>query len=102
MRVSIGSRVEQMYGIKIKETVQIQDVYRIRPADASYCLKSYVFPEEEVRFITRILSCMDEHGFTRGQRIYPTLDQSACMTHDGISYTLTNWVDGQRPVFTRS
>ncbi|MFC5406533.1 phosphotransferase [Cohnella soli] len=99
MRVSIGSRVEQMYGIKIRDTFQIRDVYRIRTADASYCLKSYVFPEDEVRFITRILSYMDEHGFTRGQKVYPTLEQSSYMTHDGVSYTLTNWVDGQRPVF---
>jgi Ser/Thr protein kinase RdoA (MazF antagonist) len=44
---------------------------------------------------------MNEHGYTRGQRAYPTVEQSAYMTHDGISYTLTNWVDGQRPNFTR-
>lgn len=99
--MSIRSRVEQMYGIKIRETRRVQDVYRIRTTDAVYCLKSYVFPEEEVRFIARIFSCMNEHGYTRGQKAYPTVEQSDYMTHDGISYTLTNWVDGHRPVFTR-
>jgi len=101
MRMSIRSRVEQMYGIKIREILQIKDVYKVRTNNAIYCLKSYVFPEEEVRFITRILSYMNEHGFTRGQKVYPTVEQSAYMTHNGISYTLTNWVDGQRPDFTK-
>jgi len=99
--VSIRSKVEQIYGIKIRSSYKIKDVYMIRTADADFCLKSYVFPEEEVRFITQILSCMDEHGFARGQKVFPTVEQFAYMTHDGISYTLTNWVNGQRPDFTR-
>jgi CotS family spore coat protein len=101
MKMSTKSRVEQLYGIKIKETFQIKDIYKIRTTDAVYCLKSYDFPEEEVRFITRILSYMDERGFTRGQKVSPTVEQFPYMTHDGHFYTLTNWVDGQRPDFTR-
>ncbi|MCY9693058.1 phosphotransferase [Paenibacillus alginolyticus] len=99
--MSMMSQVEQMYGIKIKEALQIKDICQIRTTDGAYCLKSYAFPEEEVRFITRILSYMDERGFTRGQKIYPTVEQSPYMTYDSHFYTLTNWVDGERPDFTR-
>lgn len=99
--MSIGAEVQQRYGIKIKDMRQIKDVYRIRTADAVYCLKSYTFPEDEVRFITRILSYMDQQGCARGQKVYATLAQSTYMNHEGITYTLTNWVDGQRPDFTR-
>jgi CotS family spore coat protein len=99
--MSIEKKVEQIYGIKIKSSKKVKDVYMIRTTNADFCLKSYIFPEEEVRFITRILSCMDEHGFSRGQKVFPTVEQSAYMIHDGISYTLTNWVDGQRPNFSR-
>lgn len=101
MKMSMKSQIEQMYGIKMKETLQIKDIYKIRTTDALYCLKSYDFPEEEVRFITRILSYMDERGFTRGQKVSPTVEQSPYMTHNGHFYTLTNWVDGERPDFTR-
>jgi len=98
--MSIWSRVEHWYGIKILQTHQIQDVYRIRTANKIYCLKSYDFPEEEIRFITRIFSYMDEQGFTHGQKAYPTIENSAYITHNGISYTLTNWIYGQRPDFS--
>lgn len=97
----IWSRVEQTYGIKIREMLKIQDVYKIRSKNRIYCLKRYDFPEDEVRFITRILSRMDEHGFTRGQKVYPTVEQSDYMSYRGVSYTLTNWVDGKRPNFSR-
>jgi Ser/Thr protein kinase RdoA (MazF antagonist) len=101
MKMSIWPRVEQLYGIKIRQTHQIHDVYRIRTANETYCLKSYDFPAEEVRFITRILSYMDERGFTRGQKIYSTVEQSTYITLDGNLYTLTNWVQGDRPDFSR-
>lgn len=99
--VILRPRIEETYGIRIREIHQVQDVFRIITDTGFYCLKSYDFQEEEIRFITRVLSCMDEHGFTRGQRVYPTLEQSAYMTQDGLSYTLTNWVDGKRPDFHR-
>ncbi len=101
MKSSMKSQVEQIYGIKMKETLQIKDIYKIRTKNETYCLKSYAFPEEEVRFITRILSYMDERGFTRSQKVSPTVEQSPYMTHDGLFYTLTNWVNGERPDFTR-
>lgn len=42
---------------------------------------------------------MEQHGFTRGQRAYPTLLQLAYTTYDGFHYTLTNWVGGAKPNF---
>ncbi|KJD44186.1 phosphotransferase [Paenibacillus terrae] len=99
--MSILSNVEQMYGIKIQRTRQKKDIHKIETAGMTYCLKPYKFPEDEIRFITRVLSFLDERGFTRSQKVYPTMQQTAYMTHEGISYTLTNWVDGERPKFTK-
>jgi Ser/Thr protein kinase RdoA (MazF antagonist) len=99
--MSILSNVEQMYGIKIQHTRQVKDIYKIETASMTYCLKPYSFAEDEIRFITRVLSYLDERGFTRSQKVYPTVQQAAYMTHEGISYTLTNWVDGRRPEFTK-
>ncbi|OBA07879.1 sporulation protein [Paenibacillus polymyxa] len=99
--MSILSSVEQMYGIKIQRSRQIKDIHKIETANTTYCLKPYKFPEEEIRFITRVLSYLDERGFTRSQKVYPTVQQTAYMTHEGISYTLTNWVHGPRPEFTK-
>lgn len=99
--MSLWPIVETEYGIKIRSTTQVKDIYKIETDHATYCLKSYDFPEEEVRFITRILSCLDEHQFTRSQKVYPTVEKTAYITHEGIYYTLTNWVHGQQPKFTR-
>ncbi|WP_283657756.1 hypothetical protein [Paenibacillus sp. RC343] len=99
--MSILSNVEQMYGIKIQRTRQKKDIHKIETASMTYCLKPYKFPEDEIRFITRVLSFLDERGFTRSQKVYPTVQQTAFMIHEGISYTLTNWVDGGRPKFTK-
>ncbi|WP_342417229.1 phosphotransferase [Paenibacillus sp. FSL R10-2782] len=99
--MSILSNVEQMYGIKIQHTRQVKDIYKIETANMTYCLKPYNFPEDEIRFITRVLSFLDERGFTRSQKVYPTVQKTAYMTHAGISYTLTNWVDGRRPNFIK-
>ncbi|EHS58347.1 phosphotransferase [Paenibacillus sp. Aloe-11] len=99
--MSILSNVEQMYGIKIQRARQKKDIHKIETASMTYCLKPYNFPEDEIRFITHVLSFLDERGFTRSQKVYPTVQQTAYMTHEGVSYTLTNWVDGQRPKFTK-
>ncbi|MET3208594.1 UNVERIFIED_CONTAM: CotS family spore coat protein [Paenibacillus sp. PvR008] len=99
--MSILPIVERTYGLKIRNSHQIKDVYKIKTANATYCLKPYSFSEDEVRFIVRILSWLDERGFTRSQKVYPTVQQSAYMTHKGSSYTLTNWVNGQNPKFTK-
>jgi Ser/Thr protein kinase RdoA (MazF antagonist) len=99
--MSILSNVEQMYGIKIHRTRQMKDIHKIETANTTYCLKPYKFPEEEIRFITRVLSYLDERGFTRSQKVYPTIQQTAYMTYEGVSYTLTNWVHGLRPEFTK-
>ncbi|MCC3381683.1 phosphotransferase [Paenibacillus farraposensis] len=100
--MSILSNVEQMYGIKIRRARQTKDIYKIETASATYCLKPYDLPEDEIRFITRVLSFLNEQGFTRAQKVYPTVQQTDYMNYDGISYTLTNWVDGRRPKFTNS
>ncbi|GIP22140.1 phosphotransferase [Paenibacillus sp. J22TS3] len=99
--MSLKLRVEQQYGLKIKDIQQVKDVYKLRTSDKVYCLKGYAFPEEEVRFITRMFTFMAEKGFTRGQKVYPTVEQSLYMTYEGNLYTLTNWVVGQRPIFTK-
>ncbi|MCZ8515361.1 phosphotransferase [Paenibacillus filicis] len=97
--MSIQSPIEEMYGIKVKEAVNVHDVIRIQTATDTYCLKKYDFPEDKVRFITRIFSWLEQSGFTRGQRALPTLMHSAYATYDGSHYTLTNWVDGRKPDF---
>ncbi|USB33105.1 phosphotransferase [Paenibacillus sp. YPG26] len=94
--------VETGYGIRIRRATRVKDVYKIETGHAVYCLKAYDFPEEEVRFITRVLSCLDEHQFTRSQKVYPTVDQAAYLSHEGTYYTLTNWVHGQQPKFART
>ncbi|MGW8956538.1 phosphotransferase [Paenibacillus sp. NPDC055715] len=99
--MSLLPLVERTYGIKIRDSHQIKDVYKIETANATYCLKPYSFSEDEVRFIVRILSWLDEQGFTRSQKVYPTVQQSAYMTHESSSYTLTNWVNGRRPKFKK-
>lgn len=101
MSPSLWAAVERTYGIKIRSADKVHDVYRIRTSDTGYCLKKYLFQEEDVRFIARVFHCLQQNGFTRGQRIYPTMDQSSYMTHAGQHYTLTNWVDGDRPAFRR-
>lgn len=99
--MSILSNVEQMYGIRIQRTRQVKEIHKIETASMTYCLKPYNFPEDEIRFITHVLSFLKERGFTHGQKVYPTVHQTAYMTHEGITYTLTNWVNGRRPTFTK-
>ncbi|KIL37122.1 sporulation protein [Cohnella kolymensis] len=99
--MSLWSTIEKMYALQIKKTVKIQDVYLIQAASGSYCLKGYDFPEEDVRFIARVFSFLEERGFTRGQRVYATAEQDSYIRHGGVFYTVTNWVPGKRPLFRR-
>ncbi|PZE20191.1 phosphotransferase [Paenibacillus xerothermodurans] len=99
--MSIWASVEQMYGIKIKQTTKVRDVYKVRTAKTVYCLKGYDFPEEEVRFITQVLSFLRKQGHMRGQKVYPTTKNTPYIHYNGSYYTLTNWVNGRKPDFDR-
>jgi CotS family spore coat protein len=93
------SRIETIYGIKIRKAVKVYDIYMIQTADGTFCLKGYTSAAEEVLFIANILFCLQEHGFTRGQKVSFTVEQAPYTEIDGVYYMLTNWVDGQRPDF---
>ncbi|MFK7693033.1 phosphotransferase [Paenibacillus sp. HJGM_3] len=99
--MSFWSIVEQSYGIKIRDSRPFHDVYKVRTENGVYCLKPYEFHAEDVQFIGRILGYLEERGFSRGPKVYPTVEQAAFMTHNGVFYMLTNWVKGDRPDFSK-
>ncbi|WP_146116464.1 hypothetical protein [Paenibacillus sp. AR247] len=91
--------IEETYGMRIREIRRVKDVFRIRTPLGTYCLKGYDVQVEEVFYIARVFACLDERGFTRSPKVYPTTTLSPVMIHQGSVYMLTNWVHGRQPDF---
>ncbi|OXL86850.1 sporulation protein [Paenibacillus sp. SSG-1] len=91
--------IEETYGMRIREIRRVKDVFRIRTRLGTYCLKGYDVQVEEVFYIARVFACLDERGFTRSPKVYPTTALSPVMIHQGSVYMLTNWVHGRQPDF---
>lgn len=97
--MSMRSLIEEKFGIHIVQRVKVRDVYKLIARNRSYCLKGYAVSEEEVRFLARIFTFLEQRGFNRGQRLYPTLQQTPYITRGNVHYMLTNWVEGRNPNF---
>ncbi|MBW5446052.1 phosphotransferase [Cohnella sp. CFH 77786] len=100
--MNLWTHVEETYGLKFQDIFKVHGVHRIETSQGRFCLKKYSFAEDSVRFIARLLYVLHERGFMRAQGVYPTLEQIGYMNHDGVFYTLTNWVDGDRPEFRKT
>jgi len=92
---------EQSYGIRVKKVQVIRDVKRsslvaklVTDDGTAYVLKTLYVSTERQQFIAHSERLLVRKGIPLAKPV-PTRSGELCMTHEGESYVLYEWVDGK-------